>query len=177
MWKKPSKTKEPDNSQKAYEYAVFLLSLSMRTKGEIKEKMTRRGYQPEVIDEVLIQLVNQRYLDDVRYAQVFLENLIQYKNFGFYRIKKKMMEKKLPPEIINKTLEEALSLAEELKIAKRLLKKQGDLELDEEPKQETNEVYYSGRDFDSAKKDSKNKWAQKLKSRGFRNEVIIKALR
>ena len=46
---KQSKTKEPENEQKAYEYAVFLLSLQLRTVGEIREKMEKRGYPPAII--------------------------------------------------------------------------------------------------------------------------------
>ena len=125
MWDKPSKTKEPLNEQKAYEYAVFLLSLQLRTIGEIKEKMERRGYTSAIIEYVTDQLRDQKYLDDERYAQVFLDNLKQYKNLGYFGIKKKFLMKKLPPELISKILDEGLTVEDELKIAKRLLKKEG----------------------------------------------------
>ena len=88
MWKKPSKTKEPENLNKAYEYAVFLLSLQLRTVGEIREKMEKRGYPPAIIESVLEQLHEQKYLDDERYAEVFLDNLKQYKNLGYFGIKR-----------------------------------------------------------------------------------------
>src|ERR1700690_2671159 len=118
MWNKPSKTKEPNNANKAYEYAVFLLSLQLRTVGEIREKMEKRGYAPAIIENVLGQLHDQKYLDDERYAEVFLDNLKQYKNLGYFGIKKKFMVKKLPGDLIEKVLTEGLSLADELAIAK-----------------------------------------------------------
>lgn len=123
MFKKFSKTREPENLEKAYEYAVFLLSLQLRTAGEIREKMQRRGYSSAVIEKTIDQLHDQKYLDDERYAVVFLDNLKQYKNLGYYGIKKKFMLKKLPMSLIEKVLDEGLSKEEELKIAKRFLKK------------------------------------------------------
>ena len=82
IFKTTSKTKEPENVNKAYEYAVFLLSLKLRTIGEVLKKMQGRGYSPHVIDEVIERLKAQKYLDDQRYAEIFLENLKIYRNFG-----------------------------------------------------------------------------------------------
>src|SRR5438132_915882 len=104
MWNKPSKTKEPENIEKAYEYAVFLLSLQLRTVGQMLEKMKKRGYGQGVIEKVIDQLKDQKYLDDQRYAEIFLENLKTYRNFGYYGIKKKFLEKRVPQEIIEKIL-------------------------------------------------------------------------
>src|SRR5262245_58249943 len=104
MWKPPQKTKEPENEEKAYDYAVFLLSLKIRTMGEMLEKMKRRGYTDLVIDKTLYQLREQRYLDDRRYAEIFLENLKAYRSFGYFGIKKKFIEKKLPAKLIEEIL-------------------------------------------------------------------------
>src|SRR5579864_8612429 len=104
MFKPKNKTKEPENSSKAYEYAVFLLSLKLRTIGEVLKKMQGRGYSEKIIEDTIEQLKNQRYLDDQRYAEIFLENLKAYKNLGYYGIKKKFMEKRLPPEVIDSVL-------------------------------------------------------------------------
>jgi SOS response regulatory protein OraA/RecX len=193
MWDKPSKTKEPLNEQKAYEYAVFLLSLQLRTIGEIKEKMERRGYTSAIIEYVTDQLRDQKYLDDERYAQVFLDNLKQYKNLGYFGIKKKFLMKKLPPELISKILDEGLTVEDELKIAKRLLKKEGTsgvilspsasdlsaealakVEDEESLNTDDGENYYNS--FDEAKSKQKQKLAQKLKARGFRGEVLAKLI-
>src|SRR5579863_8870158 len=104
MYKKPSKTKEPENVNKAYDYAVFLLSLKLRTVGEVLKKMVDRGYGEAIISDVVGRLKDQHYLDDQRYAEIFLENLKAYKNLGYYGIKKKFMEKKLPPSMIESVL-------------------------------------------------------------------------
>ena len=155
MFKAKKPTTEPDSMEKAYEYAVFLLSLRLRTEGEVKEKMKGRGYNQNVIDNIVGQLKEQKYLDDQRYAEVFLDNLKKYKNFGFYGIKKKFMEKKLPSSIIESVLALGLTVEDEIKIAERFLKK--------------NELKIEN-------KEDKQKAAQRLRSRGFRGEVIAQLL-
>lgn len=171
MFRKPSKTREPENQAKAYEYAVFLLSLQLRTVGEIREKMEKRGYTSAVIGNVLDQLHSQKYLDDERYAEVFLDNLKQYKNLGYFGIKRKFMAKKLPPELISKILDEGLPLEDELKIAKRFLKKEG-VEVKSSATDDEMDVSYST--YDEAQGKQKQKIIAKLKSRGFRGETIAR---
>jgi regulatory protein len=170
MFKQKSKTKEPENKEKAYEYAVFLLSLQLRTEGEIREKMAGRGYGPSVINTTLGTLKAQKYIDDERYAEVFLENLKQYKNYGYYGIKKKFLLKKLPSEIIDRVLDESFSPADELLIAKRFLKKEK-ISL-KENEDDASDVTYSV--FNAEESKEKQKIAQKLKAKGFRSDVISK---
>lgn len=171
---KQKKTKEPENAEKAYDYAVFLLSLKLRTVGEVLKKMQGRGYTETVIENTLLKLKEQKYLNDERYAEMYLENLKMYKNFGFYGIKKKFMERSLPPTLIEKVLEEGLSISEEIKIAKRLLKKEGYITKDVQQDDEVTYTIYTDRDSEVNKK--KAKLRNHLKSRGFRGEVISKVL-
>ncbi|MDE2311943.1 MAG: regulatory protein RecX [Patescibacteria group bacterium] len=172
MFKRLSKTKEPDNAASAYDYAVFLLSLRLRTVGEMRDKMQQRGYSPEIIVQTLEELHRQRYLDDGRYAEVFLENVKAYKDLGYYGIKKKFLAKRLPVKLVEKVLNEGLSLNDELVIAERVLKKAGykakALGGDGDgPRYNT---------YDEKLSKQKQKLAQKLKSRGFRGEVIAKLI-
>ncbi len=168
-FKKLEKVKEPENLEKAYEYALFLLSLKLRTEGEVREKMSRRGYSDEVVEKTIRQLKDQKYLDDQRYAEVFLDNLKKYKHFGYYGIKKKFMEKKLPAALIDSILKEGLTVQEEIKIAKKFLQKEG-----VEVKSASNDGENEYRTFDEEASKAKQKTAQKLKARGFRGEVIAK---
>jgi len=144
-----------ENSERAYNYAIYLLGLKLRTEGELREKMRLKKYNAEVVDSVIKILYENNYLDDSRYAEVYLENLKKYKNFGFYGIKKKLMEKRLPLVIIERVLADGLAVDEEIKIAQKLIKKLGTATKTQEEKQ---------------------KLAQKLRARGFRNDVIAKLI-
>ncbi len=172
VWTRTSKTKEPENLEKAYDYAVFLLSLQLRSVGEIREKMDKRGYSPAIIEEILNRLRDQKYLDDARYAEIFLDNLKQYKNLGYFGIKKKFMMKKLPNDLIEKVLADGLSLEDELKIAKRFLKKEGVAVKSSANEEEISDNTYST--YNESQSTQKQKLAQKLRARGFRGDVIAR---
>lgn len=144
-----------EQAEKAYNYAIYLLGLKLRTEGEVREKLRIKNYEPGVISEIVVSLKDNGYLDDQRYAEVYLDNLKKYKTFGYYGIKKKLMEKRLPAEIIEKVLMDGLSEGEEMKIAARFLKKHKAA-------------------FGNWKE--KQKLAQKLRARGFRTVVIAKVL-
>jgi regulatory protein len=134
-------------TEKAYSYAIYLLSLKLRTEGELREKLRIKNYELGIIDTVIERLKGNHYLNDENYAQVYLDNLKKYKTFGYYGIKKKLMEKRLPSEIIESVLSEGLGEEEEIKIAQRLIKKLGATE--------------------------KQKVATRLKAKGFRGSVIF----
>ncbi len=151
--------------EKAYGYAIYLLSLKLRTAGEIKEKLRVKGYELLIADEIILRLKENRYLDDESYAQVYLDNLKKYKTFGYYGIKKKLMEKLLPSNIIEKVLNESLNEEEELKIAKRFLQKH-----------ELGSMSRKAGSASGGTYEEKQKLAQKLKARGFRMGVISKLL-
>ena len=143
-------TNQNQEYEKAYNYAIYLLGLKLRTEGELSEKMRLKKYNAEAIESVTKQLKENKYIDDQRYAEVYLENLKKYKNFGYYGIKKKLIEKRLPSNIIESVLSEGLSEEDETKIAEKFLKKQ--------------------------KETDKQKLAQKLSARGFRGKGIAKLI-
>lgn len=156
MFRKKSSTplKEPDSVQHGYNYALFLLGIRLYTEGEIRQKMSRRGYATEVIDDVIGQLKNLNYVDDARFAETLIDGFKRFKTYGYYMIKKKMMEKRLPKELIEKSLDDYLSIQEELIVAKKYLRKE-------------NIVFTEGQDF-----KQRQKIAYKLKTRGFRSEIV-----
>lgn len=123
MFKKSKPLKKPDDVDHGYDYALFMLNMSMRTEAELREKMVRRGYFPEIINAVVARLYSDRYLDDAHYAEVFIESMKRYKYYGSFMMKKKLYEKKVPKDIIDERLSELLSEDEEKEIAQRYVEK------------------------------------------------------
>lgn len=165
--------KNQNSEQQVYEYAMFLLNIRLRTEGELIDKMKGKNYNKEIIFNVISKLKNLRYVDDRRFAEIFLENLKKYKTFGYFGIKKKLMEKKLPLDIIDRLLSDNLNEREEFKIAERFLKKEGYAAKNKAPENE--DVVYGkfGKEYGNTEKQ---KLANKLKSRGFRSGVIAMLL-
>ncbi|QQS22655.1 RecX family transcriptional regulator [bacterium] len=161
MFKKARPLKDPSDYDHAYQYALFLLNLSMRTVGEVQEKMSKRGYDTKVINRAIQTLLEDKYLNDENYAEVFINSMKNYKTWGRFMMKKKLYEKKLPKELIEEKLEELVSVKDELEIAKRYLQR-------------------DFKDFTLLAKldyEDKQKWMRKLMSRGFGMDIATKLIK
>ncbi len=140
--------------QKVYAKAIQFLNVRMHTTGELQKKLQTRGFAPDKIQPVLRRLEELKFLDDERFAQIFVDNLKRYKDFGFYGIKSKLLGRIVPNDLAEQALEEFFSEQDELAVAERLLAK----------------LKRIGR-------VAPEKLQRSLQSRGFRQVVIRKILR
>ena len=132
------------------DYTVFLLGLSMQTADKLREKLLRKGYGKEEIENALAWLIELGYINDNSFAQSYFEGLKNYKHFGYYGMKRKMIEKKFGPKLIDQLLK-TLSAKEELEIARKFL---------------------SGKKNKTAEQQMRM-----LQNRGFRMDVILKVVK
>ena len=130
----------------AYEKATSLIKIRPHFSGELAKKLSLRGFSKLDIEKVINQLTEEGLLDDSQFAQIYLDNLIKYKTFGFYGLKAKLMQRGIANSDAEVLLKEKLSMKDEKKIAERFLEKE--------------------------KKPNKLKLAQKLSRKGFRTEII-----
>jgi regulatory protein len=161
MFKKSKPLKKPDDPEHAYDYALFLLNLQMRTEQEMREKMAKRGYFPEIIDEVIQKLFQDRYLDDSRYAEVYIESMKRYKYYGAFMMKKRLYEKKVPKEIIEEKLSELVTEEVEMEIATRYVEKE----------------FGKVKEVQKFEYEEKQKVMRRLLSRGFNFDVTTKLVK
>lgn len=109
--------------QKAYIQAVHYLSFRMRSIKEVKEHLQEKGYEENVIQEVIGRLLNQKYLDDREFALAFVKTQINTSDKGPNVIKEGLRKKGIHPSIIDESL--ALFTNEEkLEKAVKLCEKQ-----------------------------------------------------
>lgn len=140
--------------ESAYNQAVKYLSIRLHTVGELSDKLRKKGYEQQIILDVLRHLEELDFINDKRYAQIFTENLKQYRDFGYYGVKAKLMKKRVPTDIIEEVMEEFFTPDDELVVARRYsdkLKRQG--------------------------RDTYQQAARSFSSKGFRTEIIGKMLR
>ncbi len=129
------------------DYALFLVSLRSQSVGQMREKLQKKGYPEDEIDATIQRLAELNYLNDEQFAQIYFDNLKKYKSFGYFGIKKKLIEKKLPKKEIEALLK-GFTLKEETEIAKRLLSKN--------------------------KSKTHDQQVRSLQSKGFRGDVVFK---
>lgn len=141
-------------NQKIYDKAIQLLSVRLHTTGELFKKLKTRGFSPADIAPIIKQLEEQRFLDDQRFAEIFVDNLKRYKNWGYYGIKVKLLNRQIPADMAEAALAEYYTADEEAAVAVRYLQK----------------ITNQGKELPW------EKLAGKLQSKGFRTEIIRQVL-
>jgi len=131
---------------KAFEKALKFLEIRLHTEAELRRKLRLRGVGRDIVDKVIARLFEYGYINDLQFAEVYLDNLIRFKVFGYYMLMKKLLERGVDRGMVEKLLQENFSLEKEKKLAEKFLATKKQLE--------------------------KNKAVAGLKNRGFRTEVI-----
>jgi regulatory protein len=131
---------------KIYDKALVFLRIRPHSSGELRRKLSLRGFDKNLIEQTLITITNQGLINDENFASGFLDSLIRLKTFGYYGLMAKLLQRGIPKSDAEKLLRENLSLEVETQIALRLMAK--------------------GRVGD------RTKLMGKLSRKGFRSEVI-----
>lgn len=139
--------------KQTFEKATELLGRRMHTTEELRKKLLRRKSDPKSVEEVLEKLKQLKFLDDEAVGRIYLENLIQYKTWGYYGLLRKLLLKGFDKSYCEKILDELLDTETETAIARKALGKRA--------KQKTADL---------------RKLALALQRKGFRNAVIRRML-
>lgn len=96
----------------AIEYALFLLKLRDRSCGEISQKMIKKGYSEKETSQTIKRLLENKFLDDERFARSYIRQRILIRPQGKYLLRQKLKEKFVKNEDIEKVLAEISDLEE-----------------------------------------------------------------
>ena len=115
-----------DQESKALKYAFRILAIRPRSVFEMKEKLRARKYSQKIIDGLIKKLKEQDLLNDEKFTREWIKNQLEYRPCGRILIKKKLFEKRIKQEIMEKVLEEMVSPEKELALARKVLQKKRD---------------------------------------------------
>ncbi len=122
-----SRRKLLGSEQALYDYAVGVLSRSMRTEAELRRLMRQRIEEATtgepMIAAVLERLRRHQYLSDVRYAASFASLRRDGRKLGPRRIAQDLRNKGVAAEIITREVEGAFAETDELTQARAFLAK------------------------------------------------------
>ena len=106
--------------QKAY----LLLGKRLHSVYELKTKLRQKKYDAGLIQLTIDDLLNSRYLDDTKFAEMFSEEKLRLRLWGKTKLKSELMKRGISSVIITAVLEEKFPPAEEeLDNASQLVKK------------------------------------------------------
>ncbi len=153
----PSKTPKRKNP---YWVALRLLSFRQRSERELFERLKKKKFPEKKIRRLIKDLKEKKFLDDKKFARDFVLYRIETHPEGKTLLKKRLFQKKVPGEIIDKTLEKLLKKEKELELALIAAKKKRNLL----------------RTKDLTPKELRFKISFFLSSRGFSRDVIKETL-
>lgn len=105
----------------AYQVALNFVSYRPRSSKEILDKLARKGYERELSREVVERLKDQRLLDDLEFARMFVRDRLKGKPMGKALLRKKLMEKGISFQLSERVLKEYVTEENEETAAKALL--------------------------------------------------------
>ena len=88
----------------AYDLALKYISIKLRSKKEIREYLSKKEIDQKVIDEVILLLDKNNYLDDFMYASAYVNDKILLSNDGPFKIAANLVELGIRDDAIAKAL-------------------------------------------------------------------------
>ena len=108
------------NAERAWSYALTLLTRRAHTEAEIRERLTGKSASPEVTDEVLVRLKRYGLVDDEAFAEAFVRSHSPRK--GSLALRRDMRRKGVPEEVVERSIE-SLDEGSQLESARKLLER------------------------------------------------------
>ncbi|MFD2628840.1 recombination regulator RecX [Oceanobacillus kapialis] len=84
---------QKDTVHKIYTQAINYLSYRMRTKKEIRDFLIKKEAEPEVVEEIIDRLINEKLIDDEQFAEMFVRTRMNTSSKGPNVVKSELMEK------------------------------------------------------------------------------------
>ena len=148
--------------EKAAEKAASYINIKPRTAMQVRKYLKDKGYEDDVVSQVVEQLKEYRYIDDQRYAEMYFSYGFE-KGRGVLRIKRELAEKGVSSDIIEMAYEELEEIPDQLEMAMTIA---GSV--------------ISGIDIEELDHDAKQKLKAKigrrLMSRGFSSDTAYKVI-
>jgi regulatory protein len=105
--------------QRAFRY----LGRRQHSTSELRIKLKQKGYETELINQVLDDLKQKNYLDDTKFAEMFVEEKIKLKLWGEQKLRSELIKRGIKSEIISDVIRNKVSEQDKLSYAMILASK------------------------------------------------------
>lgn len=92
--------------QHALDLAYGYLNQRDRTVAEVRRHLEHKGAPPDAVENSIRTLIDQGYLDDVRFARLFATDKRELEQWGSERITRGLLSRGIERELIEATLDE-----------------------------------------------------------------------
>jgi regulatory protein len=91
----------------ARQYAFLLLSYKARTANELKQRLARKGFSPDIISHTLQRLAELKMVDDAGFARRFAEDRITIGHKGKWRVRGELLKRGVDRQQIDAAMADA----------------------------------------------------------------------
>ena len=113
--------KKEITQQEAFLQLASLCAQAEHCEKEMRDKLKRWGIDESAQNHIIERLINERYIDDERYARAFVKDKIRYNKWGRRKVQQGLWMKQIVPEIQQRVLDE-IDDQEYLNVLRLLLK-------------------------------------------------------
>lgn len=128
-----------DELQKAIAYSFLLLKYRLRSETEIRSRLKRKKFEPDIVEAAVSFLKNKDFISDREFARAWMESRIK-RRCGLRRIREELKLKGISAGLIEETLRSAQDYNEEESVA-ALVKKRIPLLRGVEPNKKRQRLY------------------------------------
>jgi regulatory protein len=119
----PAQSKEKQR-QKVMNAAVKLLAVRARSEQQLREKLLAKSWlEPGLIEVCIARLKELGYINDRSFALNYALSRLQLRAIGKARLRRELVEKKVPRELVEETLEKVFEEEAEENSLKRAIDK------------------------------------------------------
>ena len=98
--------KKEMTEQEAYLQLAAVCAQAEHCEQEMRDKMRRWGLDEAQQEHVVARLVQERYVDDLRYARAFVNDKIRYNKWGRRKVQQALWQKRISDDIQRQVLDE-----------------------------------------------------------------------
>jgi regulatory protein len=138
-----------DAVDRAVSAAMRALDQRMQSSKELRTRLMRKGFEPAAIDAALVKLTEWGYLNDERFAELWIENRLAHRPRGKRMLEQELRQKGIDREIVQDTVAsmEIDDRAAALELATKRLNSVRGLPPDEQKKKLTGILARRGFDY------------------------------
>lgn len=109
-----------EERRRVREAAYRYLGRRAHSEQELRTKLSRRGFPVALIDEVLAQLRDRGYVDDLEFARAYVRNQMATNPMGPTALRAALLKKGVDREIADRVVQETLAETDELELATQI---------------------------------------------------------
>lgn len=114
---------QKESSSKSKEFALKLLSFRPRSRKELKDRLEKKGFDGETVEQTLNRLEELNLINDRKFASLWVEEKIKNRPSGRKILAQELYLKGIDKEIIGETLDKVYSEVDEKDLALKLFQK------------------------------------------------------